>query len=61
VSTLVHANKGDEVSREGGSQPFQSICPEGDQGKSVCKRPACNPKTEKKACVCLKECIYIPA
>jgi hypothetical protein len=52
VSTLVHANKTEAVSREGGSQPFDpSALRESRVGKPVYKRPLCNPDTEKKACV----------
>jgi hypothetical protein len=56
----MHANKIDEVSREGGFSSIGSVCPEGDQGKPVCKRPRCNFDTEKKACVCREESVYIP-
>jgi hypothetical protein len=60
VSTLVHANKTDEVSCEGGLSSIRSDCPEGDEGKPVCKRPSCNSDTEKKACVCPEESVYTP-
>jgi hypothetical protein len=52
VSILVHANNIEAVIREGGSQPFNpSALSESRVGKPVCKRPLCNPDTEKKACV----------
>jgi hypothetical protein len=58
VSTLVHANKTEKVSREGGSRPFDPTALGKSWGKPVYKRPACNPETEMKACVCLEECVY---
>jgi hypothetical protein len=61
VSSLVHANKRDEVSREGGFSCIRSVCPEGDEGKPVCKRPSHNPDTEKKSGVVLKNLCTTPS
>jgi hypothetical protein len=62
VSNLVHANKTEAVSREGGSQPFDpSALSESQVGKPVCKRPLCNPDTEKKVGVVLKNPCTTPS
>ena len=61
VSTLVHANKTDEVSREGGSRPFDLTALGKELWKLVCKRPTCNLETEMKASVFLDECVYTPS
>jgi hypothetical protein len=58
VSTLVHANKTDEESREGGSEPLDPTVLSESRGSQSVKIPWFIPES-RKACVCPEEIMYI--